>query len=335
MSNIIQEQPPKKKRGRKKLSEKKLELEQKMQLEEKIKNETLDTEIKNELNELNEIKKIPKKRGRKPKGGKIIENPIEIKLNENVEPNIILHLKCSLNDIDYNKKINVNTLNSYEIDNKKSNNLFIHANNVDENINILKQEEDDNENDNNYDDDNKIKDIWKKINQLKINLHKNNIPDKRSACFWCTCSFDNPPIFIPKFEFNNSYHVYGCFCSPQCACAHLINEKIDTSVKFERYQLLNHVYGKIYDYNDNIKPAPNPYYLLDKYYGNLSISEYRELFKNDKLLLVVEKPLSHIFPELYEDNTDFILNQRIIPSNSNLKVRKKSTETTKNNFFNT
>ena len=54
-----------------------------------------------------------------------------------------------------------------------------------------------------------------------------------------------------KNEFKNNYQVYGCFCSPECSSAYLMNEKIDSSVKFERYQLLNHVYGKIYDYKKN------------------------------------------------------------------------------------
>ena len=44
-----------------------------------------------------------------------------------------------------------------------------------------------------------------------------------------------------------------------------MNETMDSSEKFERYQLLNFIYGKIYNYKINIKPAPNPYYLLDKY----------------------------------------------------------------------
>ena len=47
----------------------------------------------------------PKKRGRKPKGGVIIKN--KINLNEDIITNeiILLHLKCSLNDIDNTKDI--------------------------------------------------------------------------------------------------------------------------------------------------------------------------------------------------------------------------------------
>ena len=43
--------------------------------------------------------KVVKKRGRKPKGGKIITQKLEENNNNNEIPNIILHLKCSLNDI--------------------------------------------------------------------------------------------------------------------------------------------------------------------------------------------------------------------------------------------
>ena len=120
-----------------------------------------------------------------------------------------------------------------------------------------------------------------------------------------------------------TYNVYGCFCSPECASAYLMEENIDSSTKFERYHLLNNIYSKIYDYKKNIKPAPNPYYFLDKYYGNLSIQEYRSLLKNDRLFLIVDKPLTRILPELHEDNDDFIINNKIIPSNNTYQIKKK------------
>ena len=170
---------------------------------------------------------------------------------------------------------------------------------------------------------------------LEHNLHINNISDKKSACFWCTCEFDNPPIYIPKHFIKNSYHVYGCFCSPECATAHLMEENIDSSAKFERYHLINHIYSKIYDYKKNIKPAPNPFYLLDKYYGNLSIQEFRSLLRTERLFLVVDKPLTRILPELHEDNDDFIINNKIIPANS-FSVKKKlhRKQQTKTNIVN-
>jgi hypothetical protein len=69
--------------------------------------------------------------------------------------------------------------------------------------------------------------------------------------------------------------------------------------------MLNNIYGKIYNYDKNIKLAPNPYYTLDKYYGNLTIQEYRQLLTYERLLLIIEKPLTKIFPELHEDNNEF------------------------------
>jgi len=285
-----------------------------------------------------DTKPVPKKRGRKPKGGKIIQQNITLENKDNNEPNIILHLKCSLKDINETQSTslkynpNIETIQSYNFENNKTD-FFI---NHDTNFKQYNESNDEyNVDDNNDEDDgdNDIKVIWKKLNNLKLKLHKNDISDKRSACFWCTYDFDNPPIFIPKNEFKNSYQVYGCFCSPQCATAHLMNEKIDSSIKFERYQLLNHVYGKIYNYNKNIKPAPNPFYLLDKYYGTLSINEYRDLFNNEQLLIVVEKPLSNVFPELYEDNSDFILNKKTIPSNSSFKLKRKTTNNKKTSIL--
>ena len=245
------------------------------------------------------------------------------------EPNIILHLKCSLNDItdQFQDKFTYNpvveSIQSYNFEKNEVNSFFSEDKHKEfcSVINNSSDQSDDNDDDNSV--DMTMKTIWKKLTSLKMKLHKNNISDKRSACFWCTYEFDNPPIFIPKNIFKDVYQVYGCFCTPECGAAHLMNEKIDSSVKFERYQLMNNIYGKIYNYTKNIKPAPDPYYLLDKYYGNLSIKEYRQLFNNDHLLIVVDKPLTHVFPELYEDNSDFILNSRTIPTNNTFKLKRK------------
>jgi hypothetical protein len=87
-----------------------------------------------------------------------------------------------------------------------------------------------------------------------------------------------------------------------------MEENIDDSTKFERYHLLNKIYGGIYNYNKNIKPAPNPYYLLDKFYGNLTIQEYRKLLKTEHTLVVLEKPLTRMLPELHDDSEEIGLN---------------------------
>ena len=264
-----------------------------------------------------------KKRGRKPKGGKIIQQSnLTNENNTNSKPSVILHLKCCLKDLETNV-LNSNVEPFYFSSNKHDLSFEIidtPTNNDFNNEKIVLEEEEENMYYNNREVE--TKEIWKKLKHLEHNLHNNNINNKKSACFWCTYDFDNPPIYIPKHFIKNSYHVYGCFCSPECAVAHLMEENIDSSSKFERYYLANHIYSKIYDFKQNIKPAPNPYYMLDKFYGNLSIQEYRSLLRNERLFLIIEKPLTRVMPELHEDNDDFIINNKIIPSN-NYQIRKK------------
>ena len=68
-------EPPKKRRGRRKKSE-----------------------IENEKKTPN----VPKRRGRKPKGGKLTNKDNENKNEVYVPENVILHLKCNISDIDNN-----------------------------------------------------------------------------------------------------------------------------------------------------------------------------------------------------------------------------------------
>ena len=179
------------------------------------------------------------------------------------------------------------------------------------------------------DADIEMKEVWRKINRLKMVLHKDNVrfnSTQQSGCFWCTCEFDTPVIYIPKLytKSTDSYTVYGCFCSPECATSYLMKETIDTSTRFERYQMLNVLYNNICNNTDNpIKPAPDPHYLLSKFYGNLSIEEYRKLLKSDHLLYIVNKPLTHSLPELYEDNNEFLVNNKTTIPNAMSKTKKR------------
>ena len=182
------------------------------------------------------------------------------------------------------------------------------------------------------DEDVTMKEINKKLKQLEHQLHHNHTNEQNSACFWCTYSFDNQSIYIPKHLLKDTYHVYGCFCSPECATAHLMQENIDSSIKFERYYLLNNIYGGVYNYTKNIKPAPSPHYMLEKYYGNMTIQEYRALLSNDRLFLIVDKPLTKVMPELHQANEDHIISHKIIPMNQGLKKSVKK-NVTKNDIL--
>jgi hypothetical protein len=313
--------------------------------------------------------KIPKKRGRKPKGGKIIKQNINVNQNDNIKQNVILHLKCSLSEVSenifslgvtYDPNI-VGNVDGYSFESKDLTYDYIKSNDKQSDMNVLEtannlnvkktneQHSSSNANPNNaytcglednglsnsnFNESNQVKDIWKKLSELENLLHNNDVSDKKSACFWDTCDFDNPPIYIPKYELNGVYYVYGCFCSPECAAAYLMQENIDTASKFERYHLLNHIYCKIYNYKRNIKIAANPHYTLNKYYGNLTIQEYRKLLKNERLLLIVDKPLTRQLPELHQDNDDFIINNNSIPSASKYKLRRNNNKQSKNDILN-
>jgi hypothetical protein len=267
-----------------------------------------------------DYEKLGKKRGRKPKGGKIIASDVSIVAPVGHRPNIILHLKCHLKDL----QVQSNDMQSNSVQ-------FYSESNV--GFEILKKEEPvaTSEDDDEYVEKDFMKEISRKLKQLESNLHSNHIGNRRSCCFWDSCEFDNPPIHIPKYYLNGTYHVYGCFCSPECAAAYLMRENIDSSIKFERYHLLNYIYSKIYGFTKNIKPAPDPHYMLAKYYGNLSIPEYRSLFQKERLFLIVDKPMTRVLPELHEDNDSFILNNKVIASNSCYGKNKK---TNKNDILN-
>jgi hypothetical protein len=305
-----------------------------------------------ETNDENTLIKTGKKRGRKPKGGKIIQQITPATIVKEEKPNVILHLKCSIKDLQtqsmfdsslepFHFSNNKNELN-YDLLGDGNVQNFNNASQTIYNepkittiINNTFEESNTYECESETEKEVESKQVWKKLKQLEHNLHINNINDKKSACFWCTYEFDNPPVYIPKHYIKDSYQVYGCFCSPECAVAHLMEENIDSSTKFERYHLLNHIYAKVYDYKKNIKPAPNAYYMLDKYYGNLSIQEYRSLLRNERFFLIVDKPLTRILPELHEDNEDHIINNKIIPSNNfHIKKKLQRKPQSKNNILN-
>jgi len=270
--------------------------------------------------------KVYKKRGRKPKGGKIIAKKIAPPPPE--EPtttNIILHLKCFSKEL----KEKYNTENA-AFDPLSACSL-LNWKDIQENKTVETPMVEEIEIPN--------KPIWDKLKRLSKNLHFNDVSAKKSDCFWCTYSFDNPPIYIPRQERNNIIEVYGCFCSPECACAYLNKEQIDSSVFWERYALLNNIYGKIYEKNENIKPAPDPYHTLERYYGNLTIYEYRKLLKNDRILIVVDKPLTKILPELHDEKNEMPqIYTNLLNKKRNLgvhyRLKRKDPKFSKNNILN-
>jgi len=273
---------------------------------------------------LNTIEDTQKKRGRKPKGAKITSTnsatssttlatassasltTTTSSSSSMTKQNVIIHLKCSLHDLD-NLDNDISSYNmpsflSFEsLENEMENEIVKHPF---ENVMEIKTKKTTNEKD---------KDVFHKLKILDYHLHHNNILNKHSCCFWCTFDFETNAVHIPKLVMNDVYDVYGCFCSPECAVGYLFNQNIDSSSKYERYSLLNHLYSNTYGYKQNIKPAPNPFYMLNKFCGILSIEEYRSLSKTDNIFILVDKPITKVLPEFHEDNDEYIITNKIIP----------------------
>jgi hypothetical protein len=316
-----------------------------------------DSQIANEPVPVSDLKK----RGRKPRGGKLIVKNSDQTVKPPPVANVILHLKCTLKDVEEytnsRNKLVTNILNynpevppeimTYNMNDKSAFSVYNDTplshtgNSKTEGVEFAYMEtihskgkvgnglgtglgpvlgttstlcsecsgklNETDETTNNYDPEVNVKELNQKLKKLKVSLYKNSIPEKKSACFWCTYEFDNPACHVPKYEMDGSIHGYGSFCRPECAVGYLMKENIDDSSKFERYHLLNQIYGKVYNFKNNIKPAPNPYFILDKFYGNLTIQEYRKLLNTEHMLLVIDKPLTRILPELHEDTDDFIM----------------------------
>ena len=255
-----------------------------------------------------------RRRGRRPKGGKIVAAAAPPTAVEVPPPNVILHLRCKISDLDRNTfSVNggpagtaispgeLSPEDSHRLGSGRPGSLGYQAvprpggararaagarpdgaaePGVAQDV------------------------INAKLRALAVDLQRNNTSDTRSACFWCTCAFDSPPVHLPMQQLEGAYQCYGCFCSPECAAAHLFSEELDTACRFERYHLLNHLYKNVYGYTHSIKPAPDPRYTLDKFYGNLTIAEYREQCTRAGVLLVVDQPLTRVLPELHMEGGD-------------------------------
>ena len=214
----------------------------------------LDEKIHSQVSSSDDAAVDLKKRGRKPKGGKLIsKNSVSV---QNTEPivNVILHLKCSFKDLhnnfiqhqrlmdpfNYNSEIppDIMTYNQdeqqqgfamYETTENQPNSYAYStsahpAQTQCEYVCKLcnKENPDDEELKSNDDDLINMKNLNQKLKKLKIDLYKNTLSEKKSACFWCTYEFDNQPCYIPKYEMDGVLNGYGSFCRPECAVAYLM-----------------------------------------------------------------------------------------------------------------
>lgn len=115
------------------------------------------------------------------------------------------------------------------------------------------------------------------------------IPETTSiACFWCAHTFGWRPCVVPEREEKGVYRVYGNFCSPSCAMAYLLNETLDTHVRWERIALLHRLYGGNYK-SHRIFPAPAKESLA-LFGGPMTIDQFRGTVEQQKVRIDMQVP---------------------------------------------
>ncbi len=116
------------------------------------------------------------------------------------------------------------------------------------------------------------------------------VPEKTDiACFWCTHEFENKPCFLPTKEESGVYHIYGNFCSPQCALSYLLEEHLDSHVRWERMALLHRMYRPQGKPGCRLYPSP-PRESLKKFGGVYTYEQFRRVVSDNKVRVDIQIP---------------------------------------------
>lgn len=127
------------------------------------------------------------------------------------------------------------------------------------------------------------------------------------CCYWCCHNIDYKMYGMPiRYDsINNTYMVYGTFCSLQCANAFNFSTHNGSDKVWEVNSLIQ-MMAKKYGYDFFIRPAPSRY-LLKMFNGNLDIEDFREMHKNNETTYVLNVPPMISLPVGYEVvNTSYI-----------------------------
>jgi hypothetical protein len=131
--------------------------------------------------------------------------------------------------------------------------------------------------------------------------------NNNSHCFWCCHSIDNVVYSMPyNYDtINDSYFVFGSFCSLQCANAYNFSVHGSSDKVWEINSWIQ-MLGKRYGFTNTIRPAPSKY-LLKMFGGNLTIDEFREAhIKADKTYVLNIPPMISINSSSEILNTSYL-----------------------------
>ena len=152
---------------------------------------------------------------------------------------------------------------------------------------------------------NDAENISQEINIEYQKTYSNN--NNNSHCFWCCHSIDNIVYSMPyNYDtINDSYFVFGSFCSLQCANAYNFSVHGSSDKVWEINSWIQ-MLGKRYGFTNTIRPAPSKY-LLKMFGGNLTIEEFREAhIKSDKTHVLNIPPMISINSSSEILNTSYL-----------------------------
>ena len=143
--------------------------------------------------------------------------------------------------------------------------------------------------------------------EINIEYQKTYSNNNNSHCFWCCHSIDNIVYSMPyNYDtINDSYFVFGSFCSLQCANAYNFSVHGSSDKVWEINSWIQ-MLGKRYGFTNTIRPAPSKY-LLKMFGGNLTIEEFREAhIKSDKTHVLNIPPMISINSSSEILNTSYL-----------------------------
>lgn len=124
-------------------------------------------------------------------------------------------------------------------------------------------------------------------------------------CYWCCHRFNNTPFGIPIKYTHSRFHVYGCFCSLECAYAYNLDSKVSSDDIWERASLINMLARKL-GYKTYIKPAPSKLSLAT-FGGHMEIEEFRNYCSSNKIMNINFPPMltmTQQIEEIYESDVN-------------------------------
>ena len=300
-----------------------------------------------------------KKRGRKPTSKLINIDDENLRKIETEEDCIIAHIPVKMDDIvSYNNNKGKRKQTDENLS-SMTNISFENFSETNENVNIynnkyVKYMEDTIEN-----LKKKIEQLNDKINNKKKNLFSNDydveILDSKIlsydgvtnvsfskqtdvCCWWCCHQFDNIPFPLPESIESGIFHVYGVFCSPNCAMAY--NQNIKDNKVWSRNTLIFRLYSKMTNGDKDFKGiySAQPRQKLKMFGGSMDIDTYRKHnmeICNSRFILPPMVPLKTLIEESYKDRNKYkwdnsnAANDRYNKLKNNIKLRR--TKPIKNN----